>query len=121
MHELSVCQSLISQVEGIASERQAQSVSSITISIGALSGVEPELLKNAYSIASAGTIAEHAQLVMQHSPIRVRCNECGSESDALANKMVCKACGDWRTTLISGDELLLMSVELEKTEPSTGE
>ncbi len=121
MHELSVCQSLIRQVEHIAAERQAQSVSSITLSIGALSGVEPELLKNAYSIASAGTIAEHAQLIMQHSPIRVRCSQCGSESDALANKMVCQACGDWRTTLISGDELLLMSVELETTEPSPGE
>jgi hydrogenase nickel incorporation protein HypA/HybF len=116
MHELSVCQSLLSQVKDIAAERQAYAVSSITIGIGALSGVEPQLLKSAYSIASAGTIAEHAELIIEHRPIRVRCNQCGSESDALANKLICKECGDWRTTLISGDELLLMSVELEKTE-----
>ena len=119
MHELSICQSLLSQVRDIAAERQAHAVSSITIGIGALSGVEPQLLKNAYSIASAGTIAEHAELIIEHRPIRVRCNQCGSESDALANKLICKECGNWRTTLISGDELLLMSVELKKAEPIT--
>jgi hydrogenase nickel incorporation protein HypA/HybF len=121
MHELSVCQSMISQVEGIAADREAQSVASITISIGALSGVDSQLLMNAYTIASAGTIAEHAELIIEHNPIRVRCNRCGGESEALANKMVCQECGDWRTTLISGDELLLMSVELVKTDDAPAE
>jgi len=28
------------------------------------------------------------------------------------NRLVCKKCGDWRTTLISGDELMLQRVVL---------
>jgi hydrogenase nickel incorporation protein HypA/HybF len=119
MHELSVCQSLISQVEGIALERDADSVSSITLGVGALSGIEPQLLSNAYPIASVGTIAEHAALIVENLPIRIRCKQCGSESDALANKLTCKVCGDWQTILISGDELLLMSVELTKSESAS--
>lgn len=115
MHELAICQSLMEQVESIAHERDAKRVTSITIGMGPLSGVEFQLLKNAYPIASAGTVAEDAELVIEHLPIRVRCNQCGSESDALPNKLTCKQCGDWRTTLISGDEMMLMSVELEKT------
>ena len=115
MHELSICQSLMNQLENIALERNAQNVTSIILAIGPLSGVEAELLKNAYPIASAGTVAEHAELIIETLPIRVKCNQCGSETDALVNKLVCKQCGDWRTTLISGDELLLMSVELEKS------
>lgn len=114
MHELAICQALMSQVESIASERQAQSVTSIVVGMGALSGVEAQLLKNAYTIARAGTIAENADLVIENLPVRVKCNECGCESDATPNKLVCKQCGDWRTTLVSGDELLLMSVELER-------
>jgi len=114
MHELAICQSLLEQVENIAEERAAKSVTSITIGMGPLSGVEVQLLKNAYPIASAGTVAQDAELVIEHLPIKVKCSQCGSESDALPNKLTCKQCGDWRTTLISGDEMMLMSMELEK-------
>jgi len=121
MHELAICQSLMDQVESIALERNALSVTSIVIGIGPLSGVEAQLLKNAYPLASAGTIAEHAELVIEYLPIRVKCTQCDSESDALPNKLICKQCGDWRTTLISGDEMMLMSVELEKQKDVTSE
>jgi hydrogenase nickel incorporation protein HypA/HybF len=116
MHELAICQSLMDQVERIALERNAQCVTSIIVGMGPLSGVEAQLLKNAYSIASVGTVAEHAELVFEFLPVRVKCTQCGSETEALPNKLVCKHCGDWRTTLVSGDELLLMSVELENRE-----
>jgi len=119
MHELAICQSLLEQVENIAEERAAKSVTSITIGMGPLSGVEVQLLKNAYPIASAGTVAQDAELVIEHLPIKVKCSQCGSESDALPNKLTCKQCGDWRTTLISGDEMMLMSLELEKLASSS--
>jgi hydrogenase nickel incorporation protein HypA/HybF len=114
MHELSVCQALMSQVENIALQRDAQCVTLVVVGVGPLSGVEAELLKNAYPIASAGTIAEQAELKIEVLPVRVKCSQCGCESDAMVNKLICKHCGDWRTSLLSGDELLLMSVELEK-------
>lgn len=115
MHELSICRSLLQQVESIAVERNAQCVTRIVLGIGPLSGVETVLLKNAYTTACAGTVAESAELIIKHLPVRVKCSRCGSESDALPNKLVCKQCGEWRTVLISGDELMLMSVELEKS------
>ncbi|OOZ73734.1 hydrogenase nickel incorporation protein HypA [Solemya velum gill symbiont] len=121
MHELAICQSLIDQVEAIAHERQAESVVSITIRLGALSGVEPQLLKHAYPVASAGTVARDAELMIDELPTRIRCNACETESDVPPNKLVCPACGEWRTTLISGDELLLMSVELQTAENRGGD
>lgn len=33
------------------------------------------------------------------------------------NRLLCGACGDWHTRIISGDELLLESVELEMDTP----
>lgn len=121
MHELAICQSLMDQVESIAAERDSPCVTLIVIGMGPLSGVEAQLLKNAYPIASAGTIAEHAELIIELLPVRVQCTQCGSESDALPNKLLCKQCGDWRTTLLSGDEMMLMSVELEKKKDSIAE
>jgi len=115
VHELAICQSLVTQVEDIAHDHDAARVVSIVIGIGALSGVEAQLLRHAYPVASAGTVAQEAQLEIEELPIRVKCGECGEESTVKPNKLLCRHCGDWRTTLVSGDELMLMRVELEKT------
>ena len=119
MHELAVCQGLLSQVEDIAARENAARVDLIRLRIGPLSGVVPELLQNAFSIARAGTVADTATLAIDELPIRIRCSQCGSESEATANRLLCGQCGDYRTQLLSGDELLLASVELTReTEPT---
>jgi hydrogenase nickel incorporation protein HypA/HybF len=115
MHELALCQALMSQVETIAREHRAERVTAITLGMGPLSGVEAQLLQHAYPIASVGTVAEGAELSIQTTPVRVRCNSCGKDSEALVNRLVCGHCGDWRTELVSGDELLLISIELDKS------
>jgi hydrogenase nickel incorporation protein HypA/HybF len=117
MHELSVCQALLQQVTEIAQRESAHRVTCIHLQIGPLSGVVPELLEQAFSIARAGTIAAQAELVSEPQSIRVRCSQCGAESDASVSRLVCGVCGDYRTHLISGDELLLASVELQREEP----
>jgi hydrogenase nickel incorporation protein HypA/HybF len=114
MHELSVCLSLMQQIESIARERGAEKVITITLNIGPLSGVEPELLRHAYPLAAAGTVAEDAELVMQTPDIVVRCSQCDSETTVTPNKLLCGSCGDFRTRVISGDELTLMRVELDR-------
>ena len=114
MHELSVCQSMLKQIEEIAHEHAAHAVSLVKVQIGPLSGVEPQLLAQAFPIAIAGTIAEGASLELESLPIRVRCRQCGAESQVETNRLVCRTCGHWDTQLLSGDEMLLASVELEK-------
>jgi len=121
MHELAVCQALISQVETIAKNHAASSVASITLGLGPLSGVEEHLLRHAYPVASAGTIAEGAELKIQSAPIRVRCFECGEETEAKPNRLLCGFCESWRTELISGDELMLVQLELDKPESAASE
>lgn len=118
MHELSVCQALVRQLRDIAREQRAARITRVVVQIGPLSGVEPELLRHAYPVASAGSPAADAALILEPLPIRIHCESCGADSDAAANRLLCGACGDYRTRLISGDELLLASVELE-AEPAS--
>ena len=113
MHELSVCMSLIEQVAAIAAERAATNVTRIELDIGPLSGVEPDLLRNAYPIAAAGTIAENAELLIHDPGIIVQCESCGAESKAEPNRLVCSACGNFRTRVVCGDEMILKRLELE--------
>ena len=112
MHELSLCQGIIGQVERIAAEHGAETVERILLHIGPLSGVEPMLLQDAFPIAAADSRAAHARLEIEPQPIRVRCRLCGAESDATPNRLLCAQCGAWQTEVVSGDEMLLMSVEL---------
>ena len=114
MHELSVCQALIEQVEAVAREQNAAQVLLIRLGIGPLSGVEPQLLEQAFYIARAGSIAADAELQVNSLPIQVSCRECGAVSEAQAARLVCAVCGDWHTTLVSGDELQLTQVELTR-------
>lgn len=113
MHELSVCLALMQQVESIAASRHASAVSRIVLDVGPLSGVEPRLLQNAYPLAAAGTVAADAELVINTAAVVVSCTSCEQESKAAPNRLVCAHCGDFRTRLVSGDEMVLISVELE--------
>ncbi|MDT3706420.1 MAG: hydrogenase maturation nickel metallochaperone HypA [Thiobacillus sp.] len=117
MHELAVAQALVEQVDAVIDQHQAHGATLIRVRIGPLAGVVPELLASAFPLAAAGRRMQHAGLEFAHAPIRVRCQTCGAETEAAMNRLLCGACGDWHTRIISGDELLLESVELE-TVPS---
>ncbi len=112
MHELSLCTALIEQVENIVRQHDAVGVDTIVLRVGPLSGIEAPLLEHAYPVAAAGTVAENARLIIESMPVRVRCSQCGAESEVEPNRLLCAMCGDFRTNLISGDEMLLTSVEI---------
>ncbi len=116
MHELSLCDDLLAQVTTIARQNNAQSVASITVQIGVLSGVEPALLESAFSLIKDGTVAEQAELIMQATAVTVHCRLCGAESEVTANCLLCKVCDSHETTLLSGSELILASVALDCVE-----
>lgn len=116
MHELSICQQLIQQVNDIALQNKALSVESITLRIGPLSGIDSALLKQAFPFAAAESIAENSHLIIEESPVVIQCRRCGSKTSTTPNKLVCTNCGDFNTQLLSGDELLLISIDLCRSE-----
>jgi hydrogenase nickel incorporation protein HypA/HybF len=118
VHELSICQALLEQVEAVASQEGALQVVQVRVGIGPLSGVEPQLLQQAFQLARAGSIAATASLLIDRLPVRVSCRECGQETEAEVANLVCGNCGDWHTRLVSGDEMLLTQVELVRETPA---
>ncbi|MEQ9562585.1 MAG: hydrogenase maturation nickel metallochaperone HypA [Woeseiaceae bacterium] len=120
MHELSVCQAIIGEVQALAAARGAEIVSDIHLRVGPLSGVESPLLRNAFPFASAGTVAANAELHISDMPVRVRCRLCAEESETPPNRLLCGSCSSWQTELLSGDELLLERVEMRCTAEEVG-
>jgi hydrogenase nickel incorporation protein HypA/HybF len=117
MHEMSICQALLDQVERIAQEQRASQVDSIVLSIGPLSGVEPVLLSRAFEVARLQTVAENSTLEIETGPIVVECRSCGASGEAGVNRLVCPSCGDWQVNVVQGDELLLMRLEVSGVTP----
>lgn len=113
MHELSVAQALVDQVDDLARQHGAVGVHLIRVRVGPLAGVVADLLATAFPLAAVGSPAETARLELVEAPVRVRCRTCGAETVAKPNNLVCGACGDWRTEVVSGDELILETVELD--------
>lgn len=120
MHELSVCQALVRQLERVCRDNGGGRVERAVLRIGPLAGIEVPLLEQAFPLAAAGTVAEGAELAVERAPVRVHCSECGTQSGAHLNKLVCGVCGAYRCRLVSGDEMVLQTVELAVADENTG-
>ncbi|MEQ6342021.1 MAG: hydrogenase maturation nickel metallochaperone HypA [Gammaproteobacteria bacterium] len=110
MHESSICRSLLQHVETLAHEQNAASIKRITVRLGPLSGITPWQLEGAYNHTRPGTAAEHAELIIEHAPIRVKCRQCDAESEVTLDNLNCAHCGNHQTTLLSGDEFILVGI-----------
>jgi hydrogenase nickel incorporation protein HypA/HybF len=117
MHELAVCQALLMEVERVARKSAAGAVTRVIVRVGPLSGIEPQLLSRAFSVARAGGAARDAALCIEAAPVRVRCLACDAESEAAPQRLVCAHCGGWRTRLLSGDEMTLQRLEFRPAAP----
>lgn len=112
MHEFSICAALLQQLEELTVRHRAASVRRVTVQVGALSGVEPSLLRAAFAVARRGSCAQEAELTLETLPLRIRCGACAVEAEATPDYLACRVCGSIRTELVSGDALLLRTVEL---------
>lgn len=112
MHELGISRSVLKLVADVAGQHQG-AVRTVVLRIGPLSGVEPAALRRAFPLAAVGSVAEGAALVIEATDVVVRCR-CGATTHASMGNLACGTCGNWQTDLISGDEMLLVRVELEQ-------
>lgn len=121
MHELSVCQALVTQLAAVSAANGGGAVELVRLRIGPLSGIEAPLLRRAFPLAAAGTVADGAELLIEMAPVTVLCHECGARTHAAPNRMLCGACNAYRVRMVSGDEMLLESVELAATNAPSAE
>jgi hydrogenase nickel incorporation protein HypA/HybF len=112
VHELSVCQALLAQVDEIARQNSAAAVSRVLVEVGPLCGVEPNLLMSAFAVMCSRSIASGAELLIESTAVTVACLACGVRTETRANRLACAACGGFRTQVVAGDELRLLRVEM---------
>ena len=112
MHELSVTQSI---VDLVAERTAGRTVVAVRVRVGRLSGVVAEAMMFCFEIASAGTPVDGARLEIEETEGRIACRTCGVESTADDLVLLCP-CGSADVQIVAGQELTVVSVELEKEE-----
>ncbi|MCW8894352.1 MAG: hydrogenase maturation nickel metallochaperone HypA [Sulfurimonas sp.] len=113
MHEYSIVQSLIESCQEHVKANDATRVTKVEVKIGVLSGVEPHLLREAFDTFKEETICHEAEFVMNIQKVKIHCNSCKQETELEKNEFVCPKCGSYELNVLDGEEMYLMSLELE--------
>ncbi|HEX5229877.1 MAG TPA: hydrogenase maturation nickel metallochaperone HypA [Bryobacteraceae bacterium] len=113
MHELSIALSLLEAVQEAVDERRCGDVEAIHIRVGQLSGVVPDALQSAYSLAVEQTPFAAARLVIEEVPIVIRCAVCDCDQPVRSPQWLCCAvCDTPAGDILSGRELELCALEV---------
>ena len=113
MHEYSIVQSLIQSCEGYVEQNRASKVTKVVVKIGVMSGVEPYLLQEAFDTFKEATVCEGCAFEMSIQKVAIECKECGEACELEKNEYLCPACQSGNITVVDGEDMFLMSLELE--------
>ena len=113
MHEYFIVQNIIKTVENLIKEYPCKKITKAVILIGKFSGVEPDLLKTALEFFKKESPLEEAEIVLELEDLKIKCLECGVEMIKDRWDLTCSNCGSFNTKVISGEEMILKTLELE--------
>ncbi|MCR5402940.1 MAG: hydrogenase maturation nickel metallochaperone HypA [Butyrivibrio sp.] len=111
MHELGVVFRIIDDLTEVGKENKIEKIHSVTLQLGEVSGVVPDLLTDAWKWAADRTeLMKGAELVIESLPAVTYCEECGSEYETVRYGKTCPNCGSSRTYLLRGNEFLIKEI-----------
>jgi hydrogenase nickel incorporation protein HypA/HybF len=115
VHELSICGS----IADIVTRRAAgQAVKVINVRVGQLRQVVPDTLVYCWELVSAETPLAGSRISVEPVPVRVRCRSCERVTDVgEVPVFACGGCGGFDVEVVSGEEFLITSLELESVLP----
>ncbi len=114
MHEMSVIESLLEAVQREMQGHPQARVRAVHLRVGRLRQVSHETLRFCYEAAARGTALEGSQLMIQAVDASARCGVCSLEFEVEDNWFQCPRCHSSNGRLLRGQELDLVSIELEE-------
>lgn len=112
MHEMSLAEGIIQIVES-QQLGQGDRVTSVTLSLGELAGVERDALEFGFEVVAKGTIAEGAKLIYDTVKGSAFCFPCGAQVPLAAKGDPCPKCHGYQLTVVDGTQMQVKSMELQ--------
>jgi len=119
MHEMALANSVLQAVRMEAARHPGSCPSRVGVRIGELAAVDPSALEFCFDALTRETDLEALQLEIEICPRRHRCLDCSTEFGVKDYFFECPRCASLRSECLSGDELELAYLEVEKNGTGT--
>ena len=111
MHELGIVVKVLDQVDEVAAEYKAQKILKVTMEVGEVSTIVPDLFTDAFDWAKKKTrFAQEAELEMIIIEGRTYCEGCGETYRTTEHGKKCPYCGSHETYLLTGDQVIIKDI-----------
>ena len=111
MHELGIVVKVLEQVDEAAAQYNAQRILKVTMEVGEVSTIVPDLFTDAFRWARKRTrFAQEAELEMIIIEGRTYCRACGETYRTTEFGKTCPHCGSADTYLLTGDQVIIKDV-----------
>lgn len=115
MHEMGIAAQIVEiSVSSIPANYKDVRVECINLKVGKLTAIVPDSLRFCFEIAAKETPVSGAVLNIEEVPITARCLSCDHEWTIHEPVFVCPECQNGKIDMISGRELDIVSIEIEK-------
>lgn len=114
MHELSLAEAMIEQVERIVAEQGGGLVEEIHLEIGAMSGVDRDSFEFVFPVASRNSIAEGARLVFDEVKLEFLCKSCRKVTVTDESVVMCGDCNGIDVDIRKGRHFRITSLEVQE-------
>ncbi len=109
MHELSLCDAIVTSVTKHAEGRP---VTQVTVRIGHLRQVVPDALQFGWEMLTDTTDLKGCALVIEQVPATVVCLECAAQTTLDMPILCCAACDSFEVKLVTGEEFHIVSMDV---------
>lgn len=119
MHELAICQGLVTSILGELSARGIPhgNLRKAVVAAGVLHQIVPDCMTTYYEALTQDTIAAGSTLELRFLPATGRCNRCEWQGTLTHLPLqCCEQCGSADLKLLTGRELYLDQLEIETDE-----
>ena len=118
MHELGIVVKVLGQVDAAAKQYGAEQVLKVTMEVGEVSTIVPDLFTDAFNWARKKTqYAKEAELEMIVIEGRTYCRACGETYRTTEFGKTCPHCGSTDTYLLAGDQVVIKDLAATFPDP----
>jgi len=123
MHEFAFAYQIFKVAESTAIKYKAKKITQVYLEIGELTLIVPELLKKSFEMATKGSLAEGAELIISTTPGRIKCRDCKKEGGITLSEesyltglqlFNCQQCGSNNTEVIDGKKANVKNIKIQE-------
>ncbi len=115
MHEGNFTQQIVTSIVSELEKHPGYRPQRIKVKVGEMLHLEPESVRTHYALLTKGTSLEGIALELEGMPVVVNCRACHAEGAVSDHHLLfCPSCYSRDVVIVSGNDVLIDSIELEQ-------